>query len=119
MELLQAAADEMLATTCEEVLHRNTSVYCDEILKIHKNLVHYVTHITTRSEEGRLVMPLLWNPIVSHLLEHNFYLSRQILTSLLKKYKGDKDCSLQQIDKDFKGQQEASIIVRIENLVTS
>ena len=102
MELLQTAADEMLETTCEEVLHRDTSVYSDEVVEIHKNLVNYVTQKTTRSEDGRFVMPLLWNPRVSHLLGHNFSLSKQILMSLLKKYKVDKNCSLQQIDKVFK-----------------
>ncbi|XP_066964169.1 uncharacterized protein [Macrobrachium rosenbergii] len=85
-----------------------------ETVEIHTQLVNYVLEKTT--SEGRLIMPLLWNPRVSHLLGHNFNISEKILSSLQRKLQGNLDYKLKQINMVFKEQADAGIIERIENL---
>ena len=97
-------------------MHKDTSVYTDESVEIHDKLIDYALEKTRRSNDGRLIMLLLWNLRVSHLLGQNFGLSKQILMCLLKKYHGKDEDRLNQINKVFKDQEEAGIIKRVDNL---
>ncbi|XP_068224897.1 uncharacterized protein [Palaemon carinicauda] len=106
---------DVLDSVCDEALDRETSIY-SETVEIHTQLVNYVLEKTTRNSEGRLVMPLLWNPRVSHLLGHNFNISEKILSGLQRKFQGNLDDTLKQINMVFKEQADAGIIERIENL---
>ncbi|XP_068227922.1 uncharacterized protein [Palaemon carinicauda] len=106
---------DVLDSVCDEALDRETSIY-SETVEIHTQLVSYVLEKTTRNSEGRLVMPILWNPRVSHLLGHNFNISKKILSNLQRKLQGNLDDKLKQIDMVFKEQADAGIIERIENL---
>ncbi|XP_068246865.1 uncharacterized protein [Palaemon carinicauda] len=106
---------DVLDCVCDQALQRETSMY-SETVEIHTQLVNYVLEKTTRNSEGRLVMPLLWNPRVSHLLGHNFNISEKILSSLQRKLQGNLDYKLKQINMIFKEQADAGIIDRIENL---
>ena len=110
------ATNDILESVCEKALHKDTSVYTDESVEIHDKLIDYALEKTKRNNDGRLIMPLLWNPRVSHLLGQNFGLSKQILMCLLKKYHGKDEDRLKQLNKVFKDQEEAGIIKRVDNL---
>ncbi|XP_068226482.1 uncharacterized protein [Palaemon carinicauda] len=106
---------DVLDSVCDEALDKETSIY-SETVEIHTQLVNYVLEKTTRNSEGRLVMTLLWNPRVSHLLGHNFNISEKILSGLQRKFQGNLDDKLKQINVVFKEQADAGIIERMENL---
>ena len=69
----------------------------------------------SRDVNGRIVVPILWNDKNKHLLAKNFNLSKQILSSHLKKFRKDKT-KLEMIDDVFQGQVQKGIIGKIENL---
>ena len=75
----------------------------------------YVLNNTSRTNEGRLVMPLLWRDEVSHLLAHNFNLSKQILKSNFKKLKNDS-FRVQMYDEVIKEQVKLGVIEKIPDL---
>ena len=68
----------------------------------------------SRGEEGRIVVPLLWNGKVPHFLAKNQNLSKMILKSNLKKLKRNGYLNL--VDNTIKEQISSSIISKIENL---
>ena len=72
-------------------------------LNIIRKLVRYLLNNTQRIEEGRLVMPLLWNGRVSHLLGENTNSAKQILKSNLKKL-SKNDEFLKLMDENIKTQ---------------
>ena len=89
--------------------------YDDSNYEINNQLVDYVISNTVRLSDGRLEMPLLWNPQCSHLLGHNFGLAKAILNSLKLKMSNNKD-RLIQINDVFKQQEETGIIEKINNV---
>ena len=113
---LTEAATEILESVCDYALHRDNSSYSDESIEVHNKLVEYTLNETSRNDEGRLVMPILWNSRVSHLLGQNFNLAKQILLSLLRKYRVNDYDKLTQIDQVFKDQRAAGIIELVQNL---
>ena len=86
----------------------------ESISIIDKDAVKYVLDNTSRNEDGRLKMPLIWNEPVRHLLGQNLNLSRKILNSNRKKLSNDDKISM--VDKVFKDQEELGVIERIENV---
>ena len=68
-----------------------------------------------RTDDGRLVVPILWNEKNSHMLAKNFKLAKNILLSNLKKYKNDHE-KLLMIDDVFKFQEGEGIIERVDNV---
>ena len=70
---------------------------------------------TTCSEDGRLIMPLLWRGDVSHLLASNYNLLLQILKSNLKRLKINPE-RLQMHDNVVKEQVGMGIVELIPNL---
>lgn len=65
-------------------------------------------------EEGRLVAPIVWKEETKHNLANNFYLSKKVLDSNIKKLKSDTS-KLQIYDKNLKDQEELGILERIPN----
>ena len=70
-----------------------------------------------RNEEGRLIVPLIWNERSCHKIAKNYYLSKQILISTLKKLKKE-DSHLKMVDDVFKDQLSKGIITEIDDLRT-
>ena len=100
-------------------------IYSDKLLNYDKNeisefdetntqIINYVISNTERAEDGRLIMPLPWNPNCKHLLAQNFNLSKQILYSNQKKLQKDEKIKL--YDNVFKEQESLGIIERINNV---
>ncbi|XP_068228287.1 uncharacterized protein [Palaemon carinicauda] len=112
---LDKATDDVLATICNKYIHLDNEVYDLENSELHDQLVKYCLDHTIQNEEGRLVMPLLWNAKVSHMLGRNFHLAKVILESNLKKLKRNPS-HLQLMNEALKEQERVGIIERIPNL---
>ena len=89
--------------------------YDDVSSEVNKDLVKFTLDKTTRNDNGRLVMPLMWRSDVCHLLAKNLNLSKAILNSNFKKLK-KKPEYLNMIDESFRAQEEAGIISRVDNM---
>ncbi|XP_068224998.1 uncharacterized protein [Palaemon carinicauda] len=112
---LQKATDHILERECSYYLHKDRTDLDGESTEHNKKLVRYLLNNTQRDEEGRLIMPLLWNGRVSHLLGKNTNLAKQILKSNLKKL-SKNDEFLRLMDDNIKIQVAQNLIERIDNL---
>lgn len=65
--------------------HDYTSLDTDQ----NEELFHFVIDNMKRDEDGRIIVPALWNEGVKHLLPNNYRLASSILRSVLNKYKND------------------------------
>ena len=83
--------------------------------EINQKLIEYTLSSTYQNEEGRLVMPLMWNSKVAHLLGSNKELAVAVLKSNLNKLRKKPDY-LKLMDESFKDQEKLGIIERIDNL---
>ena len=111
---LHAASDGELDDFCCKTLSYDKPTDYENI-SLYDDIISNVLNSTARSNEGRLVMPVMWNSEVSHMLGNNFALSRNILRSNLKKFKNNKT-DLLRIDQYFVDQENKGIIAKIPNL---
>ena len=111
---LLLATDQMLNDACNVYTNYDTTKH-ENHSELNSKLTQFALENTTRDEEGRLTMPLLWNHKVSHLLGKNFNLSKQILFSNLRRYKTKPEC-LQLIDNVIREQTQMGIIEQIPDL---
>lgn len=112
---LEKATAEILNEQCNFLLTDDTGVSSEDVFSEHNvELVNYALKGTTRDQEGRLVMPLLWNGKVCHLLGKNLNLSKQILMSNYKKL-SKKEGHLLMVDKVFRDQEKIGVIEKVEN----
>ena len=110
---LEQCAEQTLEQFSDAVLNCDTS-HDPEINEVNDKIVNYVLSGTQRNSDGRLVMPLPWNPQSQHLLGQNYGLSKKILFSNLKKLQ--KHDRLSMYDSVFAEQEELGIIERIEDV---
>ena len=83
---LQRESQQMLEAFCSNSI--NTCVQSDSSTENHEidsKLTKFAIENMTHKEDGRLVVPLLWNDEVAHLLCSNFNLAKAVLNSTLKK----------------------------------
>ena len=113
-EILRAT-ENVLAQEYRFVNNESAAV-AERSRELNNKLVAFILNNTTRDKDGRLNMPLLWNPQVSDKLSQNQYLAFSILQSLKNKNK-NKPEYLKSIDETFKKQEELGIIEKIENPV--
>ena len=111
---IQKATDQILESECDKYINYDSNQYNDESVEVHNKLVDYTLDKMSHSEEGRIVVPLLWNGKVSQFLAKNQNLSKMILKSNLKKLKRNGYLNL--VDNTIKEQVSSGIISKIENL---
>ena len=111
---IEKLGPEALDKTCSFILEKSIEVEVDYSEQDKDSLEYLVTNCT-RSDDGRLIIPLLWNPKVKHLLSKNFKLSKSILNSNLKKLEKNRD-NLLLVDQNFKELEALGIIEKIPNL---
>ena len=115
MSKLEKAANEVLENSCRYHTHLDNQIYEEENSEVNEHLVKFCLDNTRRNEEGRLIMPLLWNEKASHLLGKNLKLSRQILQSNFKRL-SKNPMYLNLMNNVLKEQEAEGIIERITNL---
>ena len=112
---LRKATEQMLESESKFFTHYDTVEEHCTSTETNQRLVEYALGATQRNDQGRLVMPLLWNSKVAHLLGGNKELTIAILNSNLKKLKR-KPNHLQLMDESFREQEKLGIIEKIDNL---
>ena len=112
---LENAADEILNHSYKYYVNYDDTCYEEENSEINTQLVQYCLDNTYSNEEGRFVMPLLWNSKFCHLLGTNFKLAKLILKSNLKRLKKNP-IKLKLMDETIKEQEKMGIVARIDNL---
>ena len=105
---LKKATDEFLSE-----LEPNDSV--GKFSELDLKLIDDCLQNTTRKDDGRLVMPLMWRSEVSHLLGQNYNLSKSILFSNLKRIQNKREL-LDLYDKSIKQSEDLGIIEKIDDL---
>ena len=65
---LQKATKEMLEQSCSNMLDYDKESFSEDNVESNQKIINYVLNNTTYNNEGRLVMPLIWNNKVDHLL---------------------------------------------------
>ena len=110
---LNEATSEILEQQTDKLLNYD---YIDnsESNELNDGIVDYLISNAERSKEGRLIMPIPWNPDSKHLLGNNYYLSKKILYSNLDKLK--RNGVLSMYDDVLKEQEQMGIIERIEDV---
>ena len=83
--------------------------------ELNKKLVNHVITNTERLPNGRLQMPLLWNPKVAHKLGRNFNLAKKVLSSVFNKLKND-ETKLSLMEDTFREQERLGIIEKIHDV---
>ena len=98
-----------------KILNYEPSAKDSTISELNKELIAFSLENCSRSEDGRLKFPLLWNDKLSHLLGKNFHLAKSILNSNLKKYK-NQEHKLKLMDDYFKEQESSGVIERVHDV---
>ena len=78
-KILQQALEAAMGKDENNFILYETEKYREDIVELDCDLVNHVIQNTTRSEEGRLRMPLMWNDGAAVRLSNNFALSKAIL----------------------------------------
>lgn len=111
---LSGISDEILNEHCNKILNYETNTVEEDETELNKGLVKFVLSETRRSDDGRLIMPLLWKPNVSTSLGQNSRLARQILKSNEKKLLNNED-KLLMINNVFEEQERDGVIERVHD----
>ena len=111
---LQKATAEMLERTCSEYLSKDY-LRDEATSEQNQKLIDFALQNTSRLDDGRLQMPLLWNSEVQHLLGKNYNLSLKVLKSNLKKLSKNPE-NLIATDEVFKEQERENIIEKVPDL---
>ena len=111
---LKEATAQILNSKSDHVLCRETEYYDEERTEIDKKLIDITQNETTRTDEGRLMMPLAWKAKVSSSLATNFNLAKNVLKANEKKLLRNES-QLLMIDQVFKEQEELGIIERVND----
>lgn len=114
-EIISEQEAEALYQKCNKLLNYEeysaTSLTSDENL----SMINKVLSTIERDEEGRLIVPILWNEKTSHALGDNFNLAKTILNSNYQKLlKSPKN--LEMVDSVFHEQSDMNIIEKISDL---
>ena len=112
-ELISKAVSETLEQECCRHLHKDDIVE-NEDSEINQKLVDYALDNTKRNDDGRLIMPLLWNGRASHLLANNMNLAKTILDSNKRKLVRNDQLGL--VHNAIKEQVDMWFIEKIPNL---
>ena len=111
---LDKCSDEILDNSCSFLLNKEN--YSPEnSSELDTKLINYLIQNYSRAEDGRIILPLLWNPDVKHLLSKNFNLAKKVLFSNFKKLEKDK-AKLDLVECNIRELESAGIIERVSNL---
>ena len=101
-EHIDVASNDILHDKCSTIVCYESSNIGLEDPNVSQSISTVIDNIE-RADDGRLIVPILWNERNSHMLANNFNLSKNILMSNLKKYK-NYPAKLNMIDDVFQDQ---------------
>ena len=111
---LNEATKELLEDASNMILNVDNDNYSVDN-EINEMIINYVIKNTERAEDGRLIMPLIWNHKIKDLLATNYNLCKSILMSNFNKLSKNHD-KLIMYDSVFKEQEKLGIISQVDNL---
>ena len=112
----EKCSEQVLDDTCSYHLNKETEVN-ESNTELNTQLVRFLFDNCSRTDDGRLIFPLLWNSDVKHLLAKNFHLAKKVLSSTLKKLESDST-KLEMADNNIKDLEALGIIERVHDLDT-
>ena len=110
---LETASEENLERAVNDIMNYDNLPVDDEI-EVNKDIAEYILSNSDRDVDGRLRMPLPWNPSTKHLLSTNLSLSKKILMTNLKKLRNSQ--KLASYDQVFREQEESGVIERVGDI---
>ena len=105
---------EILEDKCNLYLNKETN-NLPEDHDLNSELVQFLLDNVDRGEDGRIIMPILWNDKVKHLLAQNFQLAKNVLHSNIKKF-SKNESKLNLINANILELQSAGIIEKLDNV---
>ena len=109
---LEKATSEALDNYSRTFLCEEDNI--NENCELNDKIVEDILLNSDRSPNGRMIMPLPWNPECKDRLGTNFNLSKKILHSNLRKL--EKNSQLSLYNEVFKEQEESGVVERITDL---
>ncbi|XP_068225059.1 uncharacterized protein [Palaemon carinicauda] len=106
---LNRATNECLELSCKYYVGEDGGQYHEDNVELNDRLIEYALEETDRTADGRLCMPLIWNPKVSHLLGRNYNLAKSVLKTLTSKLEKLPD-KLALVNETFKTRETLGII---------
>ena len=113
-KLLDEAVEKISDKNISEILNYDQPLN-EDFDEYNAMLTEFAIDNISQLEDGRLQMPLLWNPKVAHLLGKNFNLARRVLESNLKRL-NRVDGGLEMTDRVIEELKDLDIIEKIDNL---
>ena len=111
---LEKATEQILEKECSKYINYDSQNYNEECIEVHESIINYSINKIKSNENGRLIVPLIWNGKSSHMLAENQKLSKLILKSNLRKLKGNKE-QLKLVENVIREQEELGIIERVHD----
>lgn len=112
--MFDSSHSDTLNDHCARTLNYDDKVDSN-ISDIDQSLCESTLENIERDQNGRLIVPLLWQTANSHLLANNFNLCQKVLHSILKKVNKITG-GLEMVDNVIKEQIESNVVERIEDL---
>ena len=113
IKLLDQALDKLSCKNISDILGYDQP-FNEESNEYNDILMNFLMGNIRQLDNGRLEMPILWNPNVAHLLGKNYNLSVRVLQSNLRRLNKIEN-GLQMTDEVFKEWQNMGVIERIPN----
>ena len=113
-EVIELEEQPLVRQRCSELCEVEKLTDESESLE-DQHIINKVLNNTSRMNDGRIVMPLMWNENYKGLLGRNFNLAKQILLASLRKLKKNKD-QFKMIHEVIDNQRKMGVIEPIENL---
>ena len=114
-KIFDKAIESVLEDQCDLYLCKDDLIIDHENSDQNDELVSYLLNNVQRKDDGRIIMPLLWNTKVSHLLSDNYNLARNVLLSNKRKLSKDAQ-SLSLINNSLAELLDIGAIEKIDNL---
>ena len=114
---LPTSNDSKLVDKVNDMLYLDNAIENSSPIETDLNmkLANYTLDNVKRKEDGRLIIPLMWNPSIKHRLSPNYQLAKCMLKSTFKKLCSTKD-GLAKVDEVFLEQERLGIIERVPDV---
>ena len=109
---LERAAADILDNQCTQILNVDQSKENEDYIEVNDYVNKFILDNIERTPEGRLIVPLPWNPKVAHRLGKNFNLAKSVLSANYKRLSKDRKL-LQMTDQVIKDQLATGVIEKI------
>lgn len=112
---LESAAEQILNDEYKYFVGYDSHHYKEDTSVLNDQLISYTLGKIERNDEGRIIVPLLWNGSVAHHLSKNEGLAKAVLSTTGKKLRKNPEL-LKLVDETLREQENVGIIERVFNI---